>query len=67
MLELYPQFFELNKISLVQKSLNKIGILPKNFHDIEILYLSNNNLNDISDIDQFRNLKVLTLAHNDVS
>lgn len=65
-LEAYPQFFDENKISIVQKSVNKIDLLPKEYHQIETLYLSNNNLETLDGIEQFPNLKTLTLVNNEV-
>ncbi len=36
------------------------------FHNIQILYLSNNRLKDLSGIEQFPNIVTLSLAHNEV-
>ena len=64
--KIFPQFFDENKISIVQKNVNLIDLLPKQFQQIETLYLSNNNLTSLEGIEQFSNLKILTLVNNDV-
>lgn len=66
-LETFPQFFDENKISIVQKCVNRIDNMPKEYHQIETLYLSNNNLTSLEGIEQFSNLKTLTLVNNDVN
>ncbi|KAL4455778.1 hypothetical protein ABPG74_003188 [Tetrahymena malaccensis] len=66
-LERFPQFFDDIKISVVQKSINEIDRLPYKYNNIEILYLSNNNLTDLEGIQQFKKLRTLTLAHNELS
>jgi len=40
--------------------------LPKEYQQIPTLYLSNNNLTSLEGIEQFSNLKTLTLVNNDV-
>lgn len=62
----YPQSFEDSKISVVQKFINEIDSLPKRFTKIETLYLSNNNIKTLEGLQQFSNLKNLSLANNEI-
>lgn len=63
----YPQSFEENKISVVQKFVSEIDLLPKKFLKVETLYLSSNNIRTLEGLQQFSNLKNLSLANNEVT
>jgi len=62
----FPQHFEENKISIVQKFVSQIDEIPKKFRNIETLYLSNNNIRSLDGLEQFSRLKNVSLAHNEV-
>lgn len=62
----HPQSFDENKISIVQKFVSEIDLLPKKFHKVETLYLSSNNIKSLEGLQQFSNLKNLSLANNEV-
>lgn len=63
----YPQSFEENKISVVQKFVSEIDPMPKKFLKVETLYLSSNNIRTLDGLQQFSNLKNLSLANNEVT
>lgn len=62
----HTQSFDENKISVVQKFVNEIDLLPKKFHKIETLYLSSNNIRTLEGLQQFSSLKNLSLANNEI-
>lgn len=40
-----------------------IDTVPENFKNIETLFLSNNSISDLSGLEQFQQLKVLSIAY----
>lgn len=55
---------ESNKLSLVNKYITSIDVIPIKFQDVAILYLGNNSLSCLSGLNQFKNLEVLSLNNN---
>ena len=62
----YPSTFDQSKISLVDKCIGNIDLLPTPLQKIEILYLSGNFISDLQHITQFKYLKTLSLTNNEV-
>jgi Leucine-rich repeat (LRR) protein len=61
-----PTLFEKEKISAVDKNINKIDLVSNWHQQIKTLYLSHNHLTSLSNIAQFKNLTNLSLAYNKV-
>lgn len=55
---------EHDKLSLVQKGVAVLDVLPQQYHRIHTLYLSGNFLSELRAIGQFKQLRVLSLASN---
>ena len=62
----FPTLFTSSKIQVVNRHVNIIDRVPHQFRGADTIYLSNNRLVDISGIEQFQELKTLSLAHNDI-
>eukprot|EP00825_Cyclidium_porcatum_P037047 TRINITY_DN4018_c0_g1_i9.p2 TRINITY_DN4018_c0_g1~~TRINITY_DN4018_c0_g1_i9.p2 ORF type:complete len:293 (-),score=64.16 TRINITY_DN4018_c0_g1_i9:1043-1921(-) len=65
--EKYPQFFDDIKISVVQKQISKIDAVSSKYANIETLYLSNNSIQSLEGVQQFRNLINLSIMNNDIN
>ena len=59
-----PSSVEANKISVVEKYVTEVDELPDRFLDVEILFLSHNSISTLAGFQQFRQLRVLSLACN---
>ena len=57
---------EAKRLSAVEKLVTEIDIVPAQYHKVEALYLSNNLIESVNNISQFKNLKTLSLANNAV-
>ncbi|GAX74176.1 hypothetical protein CEUSTIGMA_g1625.t1 [Chlamydomonas eustigma] len=66
-LKRYPQLFDRNKISAVERFISQVDILPSRYHDAEVVYLSKNSLTDLEGLKQFRRLRILSLSDNKLS
>ena len=49
---------------LTYKEIDSIGDIPKQFHNITKLYLSNNSIISLTGIGVFKNLEYLSISHN---
>jgi hypothetical protein len=55
-----------HKLSIVQKFIRSIDTVTKKAQKAEIVYLSNNNIKCLNGIQQFRKLRSLSVANNEV-
>ena len=59
-----PHQFDPNRLSVVGRSVSSLGCVPSRYTGATSVYLSKNNLCRIAGIEQFTNVRVLSLAHN---
>ena len=60
----YPAMCDTTKISIVEKYVNVLDVLPKRYQSIETLFLSHNSIAKLENIGQFKELRVLSMADN---
>ena len=63
----FPTLFQPSKIQVVNRMVNIIDLVPPQFRHADTIYLTNNRLANLTNIEQFKNLQTLSLAHNDIS
>lgn len=54
------------KISLVQKAVSVIDMVPQRYHNVHTLYLSGNFISELGNLTQFRQVRVLSLSTNSI-
>eukprot|EP00736_Rhodelphis_marinus_P007476 Rmarinus@m.13890 len=62
-----PSFFDAAKISVVEKYVTEVDLLPPNFRNAETVFLSHNSISSLSGLRQFQNVRVLSIANNCIS
>ena len=55
----FPTLFQPSKIQVVNRMVNVIDLVPQQFRHADTIYLTNNRLSNISNMEQFKNLQTL--------
>ncbi|KAL0220119.1 hypothetical protein P9112_005772 [Eukaryota sp. TZLM1-RC] len=66
-LSLFPNAVRGVKLSLVDKEITTIDLVSSQYHTLEVLFLSNNYINNLTSLTQFSSLRILSLANNEIS
>ncbi|GMH37079.1 hypothetical protein BSKO_04952 [Bryopsis sp. KO-2023] len=64
LLRTMPHLFEKEKISVVDKGVTHLTQLPERYHKVKVMYISKNKLRSLKGIEQFPELRMLSVAYN---
>ncbi|KAL0242522.1 hypothetical protein GEMRC1_005085 [Eukaryota sp. GEM-RC1] len=57
----------LQRLSLVDRDVTDIDLLPPKFSSVSTLFMSSNQISNLANITQFKSLRVLSLANNNIT